>query len=63
MSNPTANPLGAGGDVTKAAVKIGEILKKQEPQGQPAEKDATVKANPTDKAKPAETEAKAKAAP
>jgi hypothetical protein len=35
MTNPTANPLGAGGDVTIAAQKIGAILR-AEPQGQPA---------------------------
>ncbi len=57
MSNPTANPLGAGGDVTKAAQKIGEILKRPEPQGQPAENTAPVQANPTDKTKPVEAKA------
>ena len=38
MSNPTANPLGAGGDVTKAAPLIRAYLDKQdgkEPKGQP----------------------------
>lgn len=63
MSNPTANPLGAGGDVTKAAVKIGEILRNEKPQGQAQEKEPTVQANPTDKAKPADGEAKAKSSP
>lgn len=48
MANPTANPLGAGGDVTKAAAKIGALLKPPEPQGQPAQDSATVQANPTD---------------
>lgn len=63
MSNPTANPLGAGGDVTKAAVKIGEILRNEKPQGQSQESEATVQANPTDKAKPAQSEAKAPNSP
>lgn len=35
MSAPTANPLGAGGDTTKAAVQIGALLR-GEPKGQPA---------------------------
>lgn len=52
MSNPTANPLGAGGDVTKAALKIGELLRKPEPQGQPEQQQAPVQANPADTTKP-----------
>jgi hypothetical protein len=60
MSNPEANPLGAGGDVTKAAVKIREILNRPEPKGQPAEGDATAKANPSDPAKPVPAAAKPK---
>ena len=46
MSAPTANPLGAASDVTKAAVRIDAFLKQPEPQGQPAEKSVTVTANP-----------------
>lgn len=45
MTNPTANPLGAGGDTTIAAEKIGEILR-AESQDQPQEGDAPVEANP-----------------
>ncbi len=44
MSNPTANPLGAGGDTTIAATKIREILN-TEPESQPEESEAPVEAN------------------
>jgi DNA-directed RNA polymerase subunit F len=46
MTNPTANPLGAGGDVTKAAEKIRD-LNLLEPEGQPEEGQAApAEANP-----------------
>lgn len=45
MSNPTANPLGAGGDVTKAAAKMSE-LGLVKPFGQSPNPDAPVEANP-----------------
>lgn len=51
MTNPTANPLGAGGDVTKAAVKIRAILDRPEPSGQPAENSAPEKANTESKSR------------
>jgi hypothetical protein len=49
MTNPQANPLGAGGDITKAAVQIREVLNKQEqaPASQPVQNGAPVQeANP-----------------
>lgn len=56
MSNPTANPLGAGGDVTKAAPLIRAYLDKQEPAkaSQPAEPSAPATANQPPTAEPKE---------
>ncbi len=55
MSNPEANPLGAGGDVTKAAVRIKELglAHPKEPQGQPESQPEPTRANPSEQAKPA----------
>jgi hypothetical protein len=48
-----ANPLGAAGDVTKAAARIKELgLASPKPQGQSEAKAETAKANPGDPAKP-----------
>ena len=53
VQNSTANPLGAGGDLTKAAARIKELgLATPKPQGQSDANAETAKANPSDPVKP-----------